>query len=114
MMALCASISGTLLAFLNEPLPGSIEPLGWAMIFGLAIGSTGIATIVYLAMIDRNGPTEVARINYFPPFVSVFIGVLILGETFTPRIAIAFATIMLGVWVARNRVKKVAPSSLRS
>jgi len=84
------------------------------MIFGLAIGSTGIATIVYLAMIDRNGPTEVARINYFPPFVSVFIGVLILGETFTPRIAIAFATIMLGVWVARNRVKKVAPSSLRS
>jgi len=26
-----------------------------------------------------------------------------LKEPFTPRIAIAFATIMLGVWIARNK-----------
>jgi len=103
MMAVCASISGTALALSKEPIPLSIAPMGWLMILALAIGSTGIATIAYLSLIDRNGPTEVAKINYFPPFVSVFIGVLVLSEPFTARIAIAFATITLGVWIAKNR-----------
>jgi len=103
MMAVCAAIAGTVMAGLSDPLPVAIPPLGWAMIVGLAVGSTGIATIVYLAFIDRNGPTELAKINYFPPFVSVLIGVFVLGENFSLRIALAFGTIMLGVWIARSR-----------
>lgn len=109
MMAFCAAIAGTIMAGLSEPVPSSIPPLGWAMILGLAVGSTGIATIVYLAVIDRNGPTELAKINYFPPFVAMFIGVTILEQPFTWRIAIAFAVIMFGVWFARSRVTSSDP-----
>lgn len=103
MMAFCAAIAGTLIAALSEPLPTDIPALGWGLILALAIGSTGIATIVYLALIERNGPTAVAQINYFPPFVAVLIGVLVLREPFTLRIALAFAIIMFGVWFAKSR-----------
>jgi len=103
MMTMSAAIVAFLFAGFSGPVPIDVPPLGWMMVAGLAIGSTGVATIVYLQVIDRNGPTALAKINYFPPFVSVIVGILVLGEPFTPRIAIAFGTIMFGVWIARNR-----------
>lgn len=106
LMTICAAFTALIAALFSGPIPINIEPLGWWMVLGLAIGSTGIATIVFLQVIDRNGPTALAKINYFPPFVSVLVGIWWLGEPFTPRIAIAFGTIMLGVWIARNKVAK--------
>jgi len=97
-------------AVMTTPLPSSSVPLeGWASIIALALGSSGIATAVYLSMIARNGPSEVAKINYFPPFVAVLLGVVWLEEPFTPRIAIAFLVIMFGVWFAKT---KTIPSDL--
>lgn len=102
-MTIGAAAIATIFAISVDPIPVDVPAIAWWMIAGLAIGSTGVATIVYLQVIERNGPTTLARINYFPPFVSVLVGIWWLKEPFTPRIAIAFALIMLGVWVARNK-----------
>ncbi len=103
MMLIGASVTA-LSAALWEGLPSRLPAMtGLWMVLGLGIGSSGLATILYLFVIEKCGPTVVAKINYFPPFVSVLFGVLFLGEVFTLRIAIAFALIMLGVWMARQK-----------
>ena len=81
------------------------EPIAYLMILGLAIGSTSIATILYLNMVDVKGPTIMATINYFIPVTSVILGVLFLGEKITPQITIAFFTIIAGVIISRIKVK---------
>ena len=103
MMVSAAAIISLAMAMASGVPSFDVPPITWLMIAGLAIGSTGIATIVYLLVIYRNGPTTLAKINYFPPFASVIAGIFFLNETFTLRTAIAFATIMLGVWIARNK-----------
>ncbi len=111
LMTLCAAISVVFITLMTDGLPSHIEPMGWLMAIGLAVGSTGFATIVYLQVIESNGPTTLAKINYFPPFVSVIAGIALLNESFTPRIAIAFGTIMLGVWIARNKKNVTVPQN---
>ncbi len=106
MMTLSAAIMAMTIAVMTGNPPQSVPLIGWLMIAGLAIGSTGVATIVYLQIIESNGPTTLARINYFPPFASVLAGIWFLREDFTIRIAMAFAIIMLGVWIARNKNPK--------
>jgi len=105
-MTIGAALISTIFALFTDPIPVDVPAIAWWMVAGLAIGSTGIATIVYLKVIERNGPTTLAKINYFPPFVSVLVGIWWLKEPFTARIAIAFALIMLGVWIARNKVSR--------
>ena len=106
MMTLSGAIMAMTFAVISGNPPQSVPMIGWMMIAGLAIGSTGIATIVYLQVIESNGPTTLAKINYFPPFASVIAGIWFLNEEFTIRVGIAFATIMLGVWIARNKNPK--------
>jgi len=114
MMLAGASVASLIWALFTGP-PGGFPPLeGILAVIGLAAGSSAIGTILYLLIIDRAGPTTMARINYFPPCVSVAAGILFLNEEFTLRIAVAFALIMLGVWVARERQAKFSTPSTDS
>ena len=103
MMVGWAAIASMAAALWSGPAELSVPTYVWGLVFTLALGSTGIATILYLFVIKRNGPTTLAKINYFPPFAAVLFGIWLLNEPFTIRIAIAFAVIMLGVWIARNK-----------
>ena len=78
MMVSAAAVISLAMALISGVPSFDVPPLTWLMIAGLAIGSTGIATIVYLLVIDRNGPTTLAKINYFPPFASVIAGIFFL------------------------------------
>jgi len=68
---------------------------------GLGLGSTGVATMVYLWLVDEVGPSVVARINYFLPVCSVFLGVTIMKEVLDWRIFVAFFVILIGVIISR-------------
>ena len=103
MMVGWAAVASVSAALMTGPPDFSVPAFTWILILALAIGSTAIATIFYLFMIERNGPTTLAKINYFPPFAAVLVGIWLLNEPFTIRIAIAFGVIMLGVWIARNK-----------
>ena len=105
MMLICGTVVssiGALIIGLPQTPP---EPIAYPMILGLAVGSTGIGTILYLYMIEMRGPTVMATINYFIPVTSVCVGVWFLSEDITPQIIIAFITIIAGVIVSRIKIK---------
>ena len=70
-------------------------------VIGLGLGSTAIATVTYLWVIDVSGPSVMARINYFVPVCSVILGVIILKEALDWRIFVALFVILLGVIVSK-------------
>lgn len=80
------------------PLPGKAAIL---CILGLGLGSTAIATVTYLWVIDVSGPSVIARINYFVPVCSVILGIAFLNEVLDWRIFVALFVILLGVIVSR-------------
>ena len=106
MMVICAAIMALIAAALSAPLP-SLTVKSAAMVAGLGVGSTGIATILFLFVIRESGPGTIAKINYFPPVVSVTAGILLLGEDFSPKLIIALAVIVCGLLIARRKPKAV-------
>ena len=110
-MMIAAALAGTASAMAFDP--GGHVPNGVAltMILILGFGSTGVATILYLTFIDKAGPSAMARLNYFPPVVSVIFGVWFLSEPFTWKLIVAFVVIIVGVMVSRIGVSRSADPS---
>lgn len=110
MMLIWAASIGVIAALISG-LPAQPPALmGHLMAWGLGIGSTGIATVLYLWVIEKTGPTMLAKINYFTPVVSVIFGVWLLSEPFTWRVVISFAIIVAGILIARMKSRKINPS----
>lgn len=107
-MLVSASLSAVIGAFLIEGFNGAV-PNPEALITviltvaGLGIGSTVTATIVYLYIIEKTGPSVIARVNYFVPAASVAMGIFFLNEPFTLRMVIAFVIILVGIIISRER-----------
>lgn len=78
---------------------------------GLGLGSTAIATMTYLWVIDMSGPSLLARINYFVPVCSVILGVTIMKEELDWRIFVAFFVILIGVIISRFGEKSKSPKA---
>lgn len=98
-----ASVSGP------PPMP---EMTALLCVIGLGLGSTGLATMTYLWLIDEVGPSVVARINYFVPVCSVFLGVTLMEEILDWRIFVAFFVILIGVIL--SRLGNQAPKQVKS
>jgi len=106
MMLICAT-PVAVLAGLAEGVPTEVPAMiGIWMAIGLGVGSTAIATILYLYIIQETGPSTMAKINYFVPLASVIFGVSLLGEEFSWKMVISFITIVLGVMISRIGVRK--------
>lgn len=111
MMLICAATMGVIAAFFSGiPAPWP-EPMGVYMTVGLGLGSTAIATILYLYVIAQSGPSIMARINYFVPITSVFFGVWLLDEAFSWRIVASFTIIATGVAISRMQTRKTLKAS---
>lgn len=105
MMLLMAATIGVMAAIISG-VPESVPALpGLLSAAGLGIISTGLATILYLYVIQKSGPSLLARINYFVPVVSVILGVSLLNEPLTWRIILSFIIILLGVILSRREIK---------
>jgi drug/metabolite transporter (DMT)-like permease len=100
-MMIAASIAGLTAALILDPGGHVPNAPALTMILLLGIGSTSVGTILYLFFIDRVGPSSMARLNYFPPVLSVIIGVWFLSEPFTWKLIVAFIVIIIGVMVSR-------------
>ena len=105
MMLISAAIIASLYG-IGTGLPTEVPAaIGLWMMLGLAIGSTAIATIMYLYVVEQKGPSMMAKINYFVPVTSVFFGCLLLGEEFSWRIALSFCIIAIGVMISQAKSK---------
>ena len=78
-----ACIAGVIAAVIAAPGGQIPNVTALTMILLLGFGSTGEAIILYLIFIDRVGPSAMARLNYFPPVVSMIFSVWFLSEPFT-------------------------------
>ncbi len=71
----------------------------------LGIVCTALAFLLFFALIGEVGPIRATVITYFNPAVAIALGVLLLNEPFTAGIAIGFALIIAGSFVATRRVR---------
>lgn len=102
-MLISAAVTSTIMG-VSSGIPSALPAaMGWYMVLGLGVGSTGVGIVLYLWVVEKSGPSALAKINYFPPVVSVIAGVWILGEDFQYRAVLALAIILVGVFIARPK-----------
>jgi drug/metabolite transporter (DMT)-like permease len=89
--------------------PPSLDAL--LAVLGLAIICTGLAFLVFFALVAEVGPARSTVITYVNPAVAILLGVLVLNEAFTPTIAAGFALILLGSVFATARERRSRRSS---
>ncbi|MCB1274525.1 MAG: DMT family transporter [Leucobacter sp.] len=84
--------------------PVDVPLRGWLSILVLALVCTGLAMVLFGALIVEVGPTRAMLFTYINPVVAVALGVLVLGEVVTPGMLIGLPLILGGAVLAARRV----------
>jgi drug/metabolite transporter (DMT)-like permease len=74
----------------------------------LGVVCTAVAFLLFFALINEVGPIRATIITYFNPAVALVLGVLLLHEPFTVALAIGFALIAVGSFLATRRARGMA------
>ena len=69
-------------------------------VLGLAFICTGLAFVVFFALIDEAGPARAGLITFANPVVAVALGAVFLDELITVATVVGFALVMAGCWLA--------------
>ena len=91
-------------------LPGSLP--GWkeiASVAVLGVVGTGIAYVLYFAMIRDAGASRSILVTYLVPPVALAYGVLLLGESLQVAAVVGLALILGGVALAGRRSRAAVP-----
>lgn len=90
-----AVVYGVLISVQGPAFPVTL--LGWISVIALALISTVLAVVTFLAGLERVGPTNAATLSTIEPVVTVVLASLILGETITPLRILGGMMILLAV-----------------
>jgi drug/metabolite transporter (DMT)-like permease len=74
-----------------------------AALAGLGLVCTAVAFVLYFRLIAEVGAARATVVTYINPAVAVALGAAVLGEPFTPAVAVAFALILAGSVLATRR-----------
>ena len=77
---------------------------GMGAVAGLALGSTGIAYLIYYRVLARAGATNLMLVNFMAPVSAILLGLFVLGETLTLEQVIGMGFIALGLALIDGRV----------
>ena len=77
---------------------------GMGAVAGLALGSTGIAYLIYYRVLARAGATNLMLVNFMAPVSAILLGLFVLGETLTLEQIIGMGFIALGLALIYGRV----------
>ncbi|HEX6194861.1 MAG TPA: DMT family transporter [Jiangellaceae bacterium] len=83
----------------------------WLSVAGLGVICTGLAFLIFFALIAEVGPARATVITYINPAVAVTLGVIVLNEAFTVTIAVGYALILAGCILATARNRRDVPAS---
>lgn len=83
--------------FITDSFTAPRYYLSWLNLLGLAILPTAVSFICTTSAIQLIGPTPTAILGALEPVTAVAIGVLLFGETLTPRIILGILLILLAV-----------------
>lgn len=93
--------------FIDQPWTLAMPPAPIiAAMLGLAFLSTVVAYILYFRLIATAGATNAALVTFIIPISAILLGVIILGETFTPVQAMGMVLISAGLIVMDGRILK--------
>lgn len=92
-----------LLLVLEEHWWLDMTSVGFSSLILLGLFPTGLATVVYFAVIARAGPSFLSQINYLIPVWAVLMGIIFLNEHIDVGAFIALAVILLGIAVAQRQ-----------
>lgn len=72
-------------------------------VIGLGVGPSALASILYMALVQRAGATFLSLTGYLVPILSAIIGFIIFREVQSWNALLAFGLILSGVWLAQSR-----------
>ena len=93
---------------INAPFVGWLWPShvsaasAWSVV-GLGVVCTGVAFVIFFALIAEVGPGRATVITYVNPAVAIVLGVLVLSEPFTIGVAVGFPLVIIGSVLATAR-----------
>jgi drug/metabolite transporter (DMT)-like permease len=90
-------------AALGQLQPSSVTSLGWLWLLGIAVVSTVAAIGFFFAGLRRVGPSNAAILATVEPVVTVFLAVLIFGETLAVVQIAGAALVLTSVLVLQSR-----------
>ena len=90
-----AVVFGVLIAIRGASFPTTF--FGWSSASALALISTVLAIVTFLAGLERVGPTNAATLSTIEPVVTVVLAALILDESITPLRILGGLMILLAV-----------------
>jgi drug/metabolite transporter (DMT)-like permease len=98
-----AVVYGVLISVQGPAFPVTLS--GWISVIALALISTVLAVVTFLAGLERVGPTNAATLSTIEPVVTVVLASLILAETITPLRILGGMMILLAViFLARGEL----------
>ena len=86
---------------LLRPLSAATEvapPVIWLSVLN-ATACTFAPVLMVMMAIERIGPTLAAQTGMVGPMSTILMGVLILGEPFTPWVAAGTLLVLAGIWL---------------
>jgi drug/metabolite transporter (DMT)-like permease len=99
------ALSLGIVAALYLPFAVANRPHGWPpasstwAVIGLAVLCTGIAFLVFFALIAEVGPQRATLITFVNPAVAVVLGITVRDEPLGVGLAIGFPLVLLGCWM---------------
>jgi drug/metabolite transporter (DMT)-like permease len=100
------AVSLAAVAIVTAPLayvarPSETPPAStWWAIVGLAVVCTGLAFVVFFALIEAIGPARATLITFANPAVAVILGAVVLGEDITAATVGGFVLVITGCVLA--------------
>ena len=90
-----AGVYAGIVAFRGTTYPTTST--GWIAIIAIALISTVLAFVTFLAGLKRIGPTSTSTLSTFEPIVAVVLAAIVLGETISPLQVLGGALILAAV-----------------
>ncbi|MCI5044327.1 MAG: DMT family transporter [Aquisalinus sp.] len=100
---LSSAVFATPLILLSGQEWSGTTPLSWLAMVYLGIMPSGIAAIVIINLIRKNGAGFMAMANYVTPVVAIIMGMLIYAEPLKPTFLIGLAAILAGLAISRSK-----------
>ena len=91
--------------------PVELDAKAVIAVIALGVVSTGITFHLTYRIIADEGATNASTVGYLLPVVSIALGVIVLGEEFSLRIAAGMVVVLLGVGMTRRRDRSARASA---
>ena len=110
-----ATLLAVPLVFASGETPSfGLSPGGWGALLTLGIVGSGGMLLGFLWLVEKTGSIGASLVTYVVPFMGVFLGWAVLGETIGDRTVLGLVLVLAGVGVATFGGILTASSSRRS